>query len=116
MFLLKMWYNIYIMKNQNNISKIHKRTISPPDFFKPIMWSYDFPKIDLNKDKKRIIVNAINYGDLRHWKWIMEHYGRKTIQKVLADVPISEIRPRVLKLASVIFSVKDFNYVLRGVK
>ncbi len=104
------------MKNQNNTSKIHKHIVSLPDFFKPIMWSYDFSKIDLNKDKKWIIVNVINYGDLRHWKWIMEHCGRKTIQEVLADVPISEIRPRVLKLASIIFSIKNFNYAPRGVK
>ena len=104
------------MKKYNVLTKIDKNAVSLPGFFKPIMWSYDFSKINPSKDKRRIIVNAINYGDLKHWKWMLVYYGKKIIQEVLAEVPVSEIRPRVLKLASIVFSLKGFNYAPRGVK
>ena len=54
-----------------------------PEYFKPIMWSYDFNAIDPTKDKKTIIINAINYGDLKHWKWMIKFYGREAITEVL---------------------------------
>ena len=104
------------MKKYKVTANIDKDDASLPGFFKPILWSYDLSKINPYKDKKRIIVNAINYGDLKHWKWIGAYYGQKTIQEVLGGVSVSEIRPRVLKLASLVFSIKSFNHAPRGVK
>lgn len=87
-----------------------------PDFFRPILWSYDFSAIKPEKDKKTIIVNAINYGDLVHWRWINKYYSREIIKKILEQIPVSEIRPRVLRLATLIFSLDNLNYAPRGVK
>lgn len=87
-----------------------------PDFFRPILWSYDFSAIDPAKDKKTIIINTINYGDLVHWRWIGEYYGQEEIKKILERVPASEIRPRVLKLASLFFYLDNLNYAPRGIK
>lgn len=89
---------------------------SLPEFFKPLMWSYDFSKIDPDQQKKTIIINTINYGNLNHWKWIISRYGTKIIQDVLTNIPASEVRPQALKLASIIFSIKNFNYAPRGAK
>ena len=110
-----MRYNKNMQKNATAV-KTNKNTGSLPRFFKPILWSYDVSKMNPHKDKRRIIVNAINYGDLKHWKWIGAYYGQKTIQEVLGGVSVSEIRPRVLKLASLVFSIKSFNHAPRGVK
>lgn len=30
--------------------------------FKPFLWSYDISKVDLNKNKERIITNVLNLG------------------------------------------------------
>lgn len=87
-----------------------------PEFFKPLLWSYNFSKIDTEKNKKVIIVNTINYGDLDHWEWIIKNYGKEVISEVLSDVPVSELRPGARKLASVVFGIKSFNYERRGVK
>jgi len=87
-----------------------------PDFFRPILWSYDFSAIDPEKDKKTIIVNTINYGNLVHWRWINKYYGQETIKKILEQIPVSEIRPRVFRLASLIFSLDNLNYAPRGAK
>ncbi|MFH1187456.1 MAG: hypothetical protein V1688_01185 [bacterium] len=87
-----------------------------PKSFKPILWSYDFSKIDSIKNKKTIIVNTINYGDLKHWKWLAKYYGIKEVQNELKEISASEFRPPALKLASILFSVNTFNYAPRGVK
>lgn len=87
-----------------------------PIFFKPILWSYNFSKIDSARNKKTIIVNTINYGDLKHWKWLAKYYGIKEVQNELKEISASEFRPPALKLASILFSVNTFNYAPRGVK
>ena len=85
-----------------------------PDDFKPLFWSQDYLKLDLIKDKKTIIVNTINYGDISHWKWIKNFYGEEEIRKTLMGLPHTELRVRVLPLAQLIFSIPHFNYAPRG--
>lgn len=103
------------MNNQKNTPKTEKYA-SLPDYFKIILWSYNFQSINAERDKKIIILNTINYGDLKHWRWIKKRYGQREIQRVLAGVSVSELRPRVFKLASIIFSLKNLNYAPRGAK
>lgn len=85
-----------------------------PDFFRPILWSYNFSKLDPEKNKKRIIINSVNYGSLRHWRWIARRYGKPAIREVLETVPVQDLRLRARELAAIIFSVKRFNYAPRG--
>jgi hypothetical protein len=85
-----------------------------PAYFKPLFWSYDFSKLDPTKDKKTIVLQTINYGDLVHWRWLIHHYGQTEIQTVLKSVPATALRERVRQLAGAIFSVTDFNYAPRG--
>ncbi|MBU1179417.1 hypothetical protein KJ885_00555 [Patescibacteria group bacterium] len=87
-----------------------------PEFFKPILWSYDFSKVSPQKNKKAIIINTINYGDLCHWRWIAKFYGKPAVKKVLSQVSVSEIRPRAKKLSAAIFNIKKFDYAPRGSK
>ncbi len=87
-----------------------------PLFFKPLLWSYDFLKIDPEKHKETIIVNAINYGNLKHWRWLIENYGREEVRVILRKIPQSELRPGALRLASVMFSINDFSHASRGIK
>lgn len=86
-----------------------------PESFKSLLWSYDFSKIDPIQDQRTIIVNAINYGDLEHWRWLRQFYGDATIKQTLSAVPLTEIKPRTRKLVSLVFSVADFNYAPRSV-
>ncbi len=92
----------------------NKKLNKLPSFFKPILWSYLFNSIDLQKDKKTIIINSINYGDLKHWRWIVKYYGKKEVKKVLMTIPFTEIRPRIIPLVSLLFSINKYNYAPRG--
>lgn len=73
-----------------------------PSFFKPILWSYDFNKIDPRKTSRSVIINAINYGDLKHWRWIIDFYGKSKIKNVIAKAKAAEIRDSAKKLTSLL--------------
>lgn len=93
--------------------KIEKKK-NLPEFFAPILWSYDFSEIEPGKNKRVIIVNTVNYGDLKHWRWIAHFYGESEVVKVLSEIPATAIRPGARRLAGVIFKIKEFNYAPRG--
>jgi hypothetical protein len=85
-----------------------------PEIFRPILWSYDFDRIDPVKHRKTLIIQAINYGNLAHWRWLRQSYGRESVRQVLSAVPATEIRPRARRLASLMFDVDHLNYAPRG--
>ena len=85
-----------------------------PQSFRSLMWSYDFDRIDPKKHKTAIIIQAINYGTLREWRWLADTYGRGTVREVLSTVPANSLRPRARRLASLVFGADDFNYAPRG--
>jgi len=85
-----------------------------PEFFKPLLWSYNFSKINIERDKEIIIVNTLNYGDLKHWRWLIGHYGRDAMREVIRKIPVTEFRPQVRPLISLVFGVAIFNYAPRG--
>lgn len=85
-----------------------------PDFFRPLLWSYDFSAVDIERDKKTIVINTINYGDLTHWRWIIKQYGRDEVRRMLMTVSATEIKPRARRLAAILFSIDEFNYASRG--
>lgn len=95
-----------------DIFKKRKKTL--PYYFKRILWSYDFTSINPIKDKKTIIVNAINYGDLKHWRWLVEFYGKEAVVNVLETIPATELRIGARNLASALFSINKFNYEPRS--
>lgn len=85
-----------------------------PDIFRPILWSYDFNRIDPLKDRRTIVVQAVNYGTLAHWRWLNERYGRDGVRQVLSAVPVTELRPRARRLAALVFGIDQFNYAPRS--
>ena len=91
-------------------------TTQLPLFFKPLMWSYRFPGIDLEKAKEIIVVQTINYGDWQHWRWIARFYGRDKIRKIVENLAASEFRPSALALASLMFGIKKMKYATRSDK
>ena len=85
-----------------------------PEMFRPLLWSVDFSQVDQERDKKTIIVNAINYGTMAHWRWLVEKYGFSEVNQTLTTIPNTELKPRARRLAELIFSINYFNYAPRG--
>jgi len=71
--------------------------------FKPILWSYDFEKLDSQNNKRDIIINTVNYGNLVHWFWILKHYGKNEVWQVVKHSRPTELRLGARRLAGIIF-------------
>jgi len=87
-----------------------------PSFFKPLFWGYDFSSIDPDRNKKLVIVNTLNYGDLKQWRWLIKKYGKEDLRGTIKTIPESEFRKHVVKLIKLLFDIKEFKYASRGAK
>lgn len=85
-----------------------------PKDFKPLLWSYNFAKIDAEKHKKEIIINSINYGDWRHWQWLIKTYGRGEVKKTIINIPSTAFFSRPLTLISLLLGIKKMKYASRS--
>ncbi|MFA5831240.1 MAG: hypothetical protein WC878_05415 [Candidatus Paceibacterota bacterium] len=68
---------------QTNTEKI-------PQFVAPFLWSYDVSAIDLERDKKRIIINVLNFGTKKATDWLFSTYAKDEIRKIVAESLYSE--------------------------
>lgn len=80
------------------------------------MWSYNFAEINPEKFRERIVVNAINFGNWKHWQWLANYYGAGRMKKIIEGIAESEFRHSALALAKLIFDVKQMKYANRGDK
>jgi len=65
---------------------------------------------------KTVIVNTINYGNWKHWQWLVKYYGREKLRKTIENIPASEFRPGSLRLISLLLGIKKMKYASRGAK
>ncbi len=84
-----------------------------PAMFRSILWSYDYASLDPDKHRRTIVTSAINYGDLKHWRWLIHQYGRRELRQILAALPASALRPRVARLTQLIFGIERFSHASR---
>ena len=85
-----------------------------PEMFRPLLWSYRFKRVNPETDKRMIIVNTVNYGDLQHWRWLARAYGKRALKAALMDIPFSEFRPGAIKLMGLLLDLNKLNYASRG--
>lgn len=84
-----------------------------PESFRPILWSFDWDRLGIQKDKEDIIVNTINEGSVDQWRWIRKSYGDSGVRGVLRRRLASEFHPESLSLAKVIFGAKSLPHARR---
>lgn len=85
-----------------------------PKEFKPLMCGYKFNLMDVERDKRIIIVNTVNYGNLNQWRWLIKTYGRDRLRKIINLIPETEFRKDILKLMKLLFNIKKLKYASRG--
>ncbi len=91
-----------------------KKQKKVPEKLRPIFWSYNFDKLNIEEDKIHIIKQVINYGDLRDWKWLFDTYGEREVKNILEAMPVTEIKPPTRRLLEVLLNIKLTKHALRG--
>jgi hypothetical protein len=61
-----------------------------PNFLRPFLWSYDLKKLDLEKNKEKIIFNILNFGNKKATDWLFKVYPKKEIIQTF-----KKIKPRL---------------------
>lgn len=92
----------------------HKSHTVLPEMFRALMWSYRFEDINLDKHREEIIINTVNFGSLHHWRWLINHYGKKEIRRVLQRRLVTEFNPESRNLARLIFGISEYRHVPRS--
>lgn len=105
-----------MLEVHNFTQKGDKKNDKLPEFFRSVLWSYDFSSINPQKSQKTIIVNSVNYGDWRHLEWIFRYYGKNQLKKIIENVAVSEFRERALKLICLFLGIKKLKYASRSAK
>ncbi|MCX6735816.1 MAG: hypothetical protein NTZ13_01915 [Candidatus Parcubacteria bacterium] len=67
-----------IMDSARTIEKI-------PQYVAPFLWSYDIAALDFERDKKRIVVNVLNFGTKEATDWLFSVYPKEEIRKIVAE-------------------------------
>jgi len=57
----------------------------PPKLIQQFLWFSDLKKIDLQRDKKRIILNLLNLGSKKATDWLFDFYPKAEIKKTLIN-------------------------------
>lgn len=76
-----------------------------PPFLAPFFWSYDIASLDMEKDKKRIITNILNYGTKEATDWLFRNFERKDLEQAITTPLPGEWNKKSLNFWSLIFGV-----------
>lgn len=87
-----------------------------PKDFKWLFWGYRFDVMNFIDDKRVIIVNTLNYGNLKQWKKLVKVYGWVNLRETIRNIPESEFRKPVVKIIKLLFRINKFKYATRGAK
>ncbi len=90
------------MANVKTIKKV-------PASWRPFLWSYDFERLDLEKDKRRIILNLLNYGTKKATDVLRNIYSQNDIKKIIENSAASEWEKKSLNYWSLIFNTAPKN-------
>lgn len=84
---------------------LKEKRSSIPDFVRPFLWSYNIDKIDIERNKKRIIINVLNLGTKRAVDWIFKTYNREEIKRVVENSLMGDWGKKSINLWSLVFDI-----------
>jgi hypothetical protein len=76
-----------------------------PQAVKNTLWSWDTNKIDLEKDKKLIVTQVLNYGTEEATDWLFDTYPKSEIEKEAQKIPLGQWDEKSLALWSLIMDL-----------
>jgi len=54
-----------------------------PALIVPYLWYLDIDRVDLERDKKRIVLNVLNYGSREATDWLFSYYKKEDIKEIM---------------------------------
>jgi len=76
-----------------------------PQSVKVTLWSYDTDRVDIDKDKKLIIAQVLNYGTKKATDWLFQTYSKREIVQEAASIPKGQWDKKSLALWSLCLGI-----------
>ncbi len=76
-----------------------------PEVVKPYLWSYNLDKIDLQKHKRLIIAQILNYGSKQATDWLFSAYTKYEIKRIAQQIPYGQWNKKSLTLWSLLLDI-----------
>jgi len=83
-----------------------KKIKKVPPSFQTALWSYDISRMNIEKDKKGIITQVLNYGTWDNLKLLFKIYPEKEIKKVIKNPSRGVWFEKVLNFWTTIFNIR----------
>src|SRR3989339_1829216 len=83
-----------------------------PQSVKAVLWSYKTDKIEVNKHKKIIIFQVLNFGSEEAIKWLFKQYNLDLITKVASDIPLFQWNNKSLSLWKLVLPINTKDRVI----
>lgn len=58
-----------------------------PPYTKPYFWSWNFEKLNPDKDRKLIVDQILNWGDKKATDWLFFFYGKEEVKNIASTIP-----------------------------
>ena len=80
-----------------------------PQSVKAVLWSYDTSKIDLQKHRRLIVSQVLNFGTKKATDWLFKFYGKDIVRATAIEIPLGQWDKKSLALWSqyINFTVKS---------
>ena len=76
-----------------------------PQSVKAVLWSYDLNAIEVQKDKKIIISQILNFGSEEAIKWMFKQYSFEVVEQVANTIPLFQWNKKSLSLWRLVLSI-----------
>ncbi len=88
-------------------------TVELPQSVKAVLWSYDLSQIDLEKHKKIIIPQVLNFGSMEAISWLFDNYSSDDIKKAATNIPLGAWNKKSLNLWALYFGLDKSQFKQR---
>ena len=69
-----------------------------PQSVKAVLWSYNTDKIDLQKHRRLIISQVLNFGTKKATDWLFKYYGKDLVREIASEIPLGQWDKKSLAL------------------
>ncbi len=76
-----------------------------PQSVKAILWSYKYDHIEVQKHKKIIIFQVLNFGSEEAIRWLFGQYSFIEIEKIANTIPLAQWNKKSLTFWKLVLSI-----------
>jgi len=76
-----------------------------PQPVKAVLWSYDINHIEVQKHKKIIISQVLNFGSKEAIEWLFKQYDFTLVEKIANTIPLFQWNKKSLSLWKLVLSI-----------